>query len=192
MGLIVNGRMRFLGKFEGVFPQLPPPTPSFTASPTTGIVPLTVQFTNTTTATAVSYEWDFTGDGTVDSTDVNPLYTYNDIGNYSVSLTIVNTGGRITTTVTNYIIAYTLPPGTFSGPSSQTIPYVMRDEPGVTTFIGLQSTIVPYVISDSTDSNTFIGMTTPTVPYTMSNTSDSDTFIGFENTVPYVMQDYTN
>ena len=53
------------------------------ASPTSGDSPLAVQFdgSGSTDADAgdqatLKYEWDFTDDGTVDSTDVAPTYTY--------------------------------------------------------------------------------------------------------------------
>lgn len=186
MGLIVNGRMKFLGKFEGVFPQLPPPTPSFTASPTTGLVPLTVQFANTTTATAVSYEWDFTGDGTVDSTDVNPSYTYANTGTYSVSLTVVNTGGRITTTASNYIVAYTIAPASYSGVGTQTFPFRMAvfDD---SSYIGQQINSFPFVISGDRSSETYVGQGINSFPFVMSGDRSSETYIGTENTFPFTM-----
>ncbi len=39
---------------------------------------------------AVSYKWDFQNDGSTDSTDVTPSYTYNINGTYTVNLTINN------------------------------------------------------------------------------------------------------
>jgi hypothetical protein len=42
------------------------PTASFSASPTSGTAPLTVQFTDTSTGGPTSWEWDFQNDGTVD------------------------------------------------------------------------------------------------------------------------------
>ena len=58
--------------------------PTFTPSTTSGVYPLPVDFTNTTTG-ATSYFWDF-GDGN-SSTDVNPSNTFNDEGDYLVTLT---------------------------------------------------------------------------------------------------------
>ncbi len=48
----------------------------------------TLHFVNNTGAGAWGYLWDF-GDGTT-STDTNPVHTYNDLGDYEVTLTVFN------------------------------------------------------------------------------------------------------
>lgn len=71
--------------------QLFPPTAAFSASVNSGLVPLTVQFTDTSlpgTGFLELWHWDF-GDGTV-STLQNPQHTYNQAGNYSVTLMVTN------------------------------------------------------------------------------------------------------
>jgi len=60
----------------------------FEASPTYGKAPLTVNFTDKSTGNLTSWEWDFDNDGTVDSTDQNPTFIYNDPGWYTVKLTV--------------------------------------------------------------------------------------------------------
>lgn len=80
-----------------------PPVTGFTATPLTGTVPLTVQFTDVTTNAPVSWNWDFNNDGTTDSTVQNPTYTYNLTGTYTVKLTTQNVFGTDTLTKTNYI-----------------------------------------------------------------------------------------
>jgi PKD repeat protein len=66
--------------------------PTFTASPSNGPVPLTVQFSCPTTANGSSpiteWQWDF-GDGTT-STLQNPTHTYTEAAEYEVGLTVVN------------------------------------------------------------------------------------------------------
>ena len=63
----------------------------FSANITSGSVPLTVKFTDTTNC-AVSWEWDFDGDGDVDSTEQNPVHTYTSSGDYTVKLTAYGNG----------------------------------------------------------------------------------------------------
>ena len=62
----------------------------FDANPTSGTVPLTVNFTDKSTGNPTSWQWDFDNDGTVDSNDQNPTYTYNSPGWYTVKLTVSN------------------------------------------------------------------------------------------------------
>jgi parallel beta-helix repeat protein len=74
-------------------PAAPPEAPiaEFSATPTRGVVPLTVQFTDESTKgtnPAYTYQWDFGDGGT--STEANPSYTYRAPGKYTVSLTITD------------------------------------------------------------------------------------------------------
>jgi gliding motility-associated-like protein len=66
---------------------------SFTASTIEGIEPLSVNFTNTSTPSTVTYEWDFETDGTIDSNDENPSFTFNAEGTYTVTLYITDEFG---------------------------------------------------------------------------------------------------
>jgi tripartite motif-containing protein 71 len=71
------------------------PTSIFSGSPVSGMTPLTVNFTNSSTGydQPLTYEWDFNNDGTVDSTAQNPSYAYDDPGTYSVTLTVRDSDG---------------------------------------------------------------------------------------------------
>ncbi|RKY15332.1 MAG: hypothetical protein DRP82_01990, partial [Planctomycetota bacterium] len=60
----------------------------FEASPVYGTAPLTVTFSDKSAGNPTSWEWDFDNDGTVDSTDQNPTYTYSNPGWYTVRLTV--------------------------------------------------------------------------------------------------------
>jgi PKD repeat protein len=75
-----------------------PPVAAFSANPSTGEAPLTVQFTNQSTGDITEYSWDFQNDGTVDSTEQNPSFSFTTAGNYTVSLTATGPGGDNTTT----------------------------------------------------------------------------------------------
>lgn len=68
-----------------------PPVAGFIASPETGALPLTVQFTNTSTD-AVQYEWNF-GDAGAMSSAVSPAYIFQNIGTFVTSLKATNNEG---------------------------------------------------------------------------------------------------
>ena len=63
---------------------------NFSASLTEGTGPLTVQFCNYSIGDILLYEWDFDNDGIIDSYDMEPEYTYQDSGYYTVRLVIHN------------------------------------------------------------------------------------------------------
>ncbi|MBW7989062.1 MAG: PKD domain-containing protein, partial [Planctomycetes bacterium] len=77
------------------------PVANFTAQPRSGNGPLVVQFTDISTGQVLSRLWDF-GDGTT-SSEQNPNHTYQNIGFYTVSLTLVGPGGSDTETKKDYI-----------------------------------------------------------------------------------------
>ena len=98
------------------------PAADFTGSPTTGPLPLTVHFTDSSTNYPNSWEWDF-GDG-YSSDQQNPTHQYTVANDYSVSLTVTNAAGPDTETKLNYITV--LPPLPIAGftatPTSGTVP----------------------------------------------------------------------
>lgn len=69
---------------------VPLPTAGFLPSPTSGQIPLTVNFNNIS-VNASSFFWEF-GDGTVSNLQ-SPEHTYTDTGNYTVKLTVSNSAG---------------------------------------------------------------------------------------------------
>jgi PKD repeat protein len=74
------------------------PIASFTASPTSGQVPLTVTFTDTSTGGPTSWAWDF-GDGQTATTQ-DAVHTYTAVGSYLARLTVTNAGGSSSATTT--------------------------------------------------------------------------------------------
>jgi PKD repeat protein len=88
----------------------PPPVAEFSGTPTSGIAPLIVSFSDLSTGNVTSWSWDFDGDGLEDSTESNPTYTYNAAGTYAVSLTVTGPGGASTETKTDYITVNDPPP----------------------------------------------------------------------------------
>ncbi len=129
---IFDGEIKGLNKYERALSQAEitanfakrfTPVTSFTGTPTSGTVPLTVFFADTSTNTPTSWVWNF-GDGSSSSTQ-NPSHTYNAIGNYTVSLTATNADGSDTKTLGNYItvVSLTPPVASFTGtPTTGTYP----------------------------------------------------------------------
>ncbi|MFC0455367.1 PKD domain-containing protein [Arthrobacter liuii] len=64
----------------------PTPVASFTATPNSGTVPLSVAFKDTSTGTPTSWSWNF-GDGTAASTVQDPTHTYSAAATYTATLT---------------------------------------------------------------------------------------------------------
>ena len=80
-----------------------PPVAGFTGTPTSGTAPLTVQFTDSSTGSPTSWNWDFGDVSSVNATQRNPVHTYVSNGTYTVSLNATNSAGSNTFTRTNYI-----------------------------------------------------------------------------------------
>jgi PKD repeat protein len=70
------------------------PGADFTAAPCTGLFPLPVQFTDTSTNAPTAWEWSF-GDGEV-AMDQHPLHVYSLPGTYEVTLTVTASAGTLT------------------------------------------------------------------------------------------------
>jgi PKD repeat protein len=82
----------------------PPPVADFSGTPTTGYIPLTVNFTDLSTGgTPTAWSWDFGDSGT--ATTQNPSHTYSTPGTYDVALTASNASGSNTATKPGYITA---------------------------------------------------------------------------------------
>lgn len=97
------------------------PQPSFTSNVTSGCIPLTVDFTNTTVANAAGIAtstWVFRNRTTgvsVSSSQLDPTVTFNDPGRYDIQLRIINSNGCDTTiTVFDYIDVSSTPIGSFT------------------------------------------------------------------------------
>ncbi|MCA9914579.1 MAG: PKD domain-containing protein, partial [Anaerolineae bacterium] len=89
-------------------PTPEPAVAAFTALPTSGIAPLVVTITNTSTGDIALTEWDFEGDGFFD--DSNPAltsHTYSIAGIYVLTLRVTGEDGN--TSTTNIPISVTTP-----------------------------------------------------------------------------------
>jgi len=103
-----------------------PPTAGFVGAPRSGVIPLTVQFTDQSAAgtyAITSWAWSF-GDGAT-STAQSPSHAYAAAGSYDVTLTVTTSAGTDSETKTAYVVASNpvLPTAGFSGtPRSGSIP----------------------------------------------------------------------
>ncbi|HOY05706.1 MAG TPA: PKD domain-containing protein [Saprospiraceae bacterium] len=94
------------------------PTPAFTPSVTSGCGPLTVTFTNQSSANADTYAWSFPGGNPAASTDVNPTVVYNQPGVYSVTLIATNEAGSTTLVQQDLITVNAAPTPVFGSSTS--------------------------------------------------------------------------
>ncbi|MCD4817240.1 MAG: FG-GAP-like repeat-containing protein [Candidatus Cloacimonetes bacterium] len=78
---------------------------SFSATPLTGHFPLEVDFFDESNfnATILEWFWDFDNDGSIDSNEQNPTFTYEEHGTYSVNLMIMTESFSKSVVYENYI-----------------------------------------------------------------------------------------
>ena len=78
------------------------PAANFTGTPVTFTYPAKVAFTDTSTNSPTSWDWDF-GDGSFHSTDQNPTHIYLHTGSFAVVLIATNSYGPGTKTALAFI-----------------------------------------------------------------------------------------
>jgi PKD repeat protein len=86
-----------------------PPNADFSADHTLGSIPFTVRFSDASAGTITGWAWDLNGDGNIDSTDQEPVYTYTVPGSYTVNLTVSGPGGTDSVLKTGYITVTSTP-----------------------------------------------------------------------------------
>ncbi|MFJ6653428.1 PQQ-dependent sugar dehydrogenase [Microbacterium sp. NPDC091313] len=111
------------------------PQASFTATPTSSsAAPLTVEFDASGSTDpeggALTYEWDFDGDGTFDATGVTASYTYTEVANYTARLRVTDPQGKISLTSRTISVGNQAPDVTIQFPADggffdwgQAVPY---------------------------------------------------------------------
>ncbi|MFM7069525.1 MAG: PKD domain-containing protein [Actinomycetes bacterium] len=87
------------------------PTVTMSADPTSGSIPLTVNFFTSATSvpagSELTYSWSF-GDGSAASTDPSPTHVYTAAGSYTATVTVTDATGR--STLKSVTISAELPP----------------------------------------------------------------------------------
>ena len=97
------------------------PVAVLTASRTDGPVPLTVNFSSAGSNDAdpgdsIRFEWDFDGNGTVDSVEPNPTHTYTTRGQYTAKLAVIDSSGKVGSANTTITVGNTSPTVTVAVP----------------------------------------------------------------------------
>jgi len=102
-----------LVRFEYIKGRLAAPSAIITATPTSGPAPLTVNFSSAGSTNpnggALTYAWDFDGNGTTDSTDPNPTFVYTTNGTRTARLTVTNSTGQTASSTVTITVGNTAP-----------------------------------------------------------------------------------
>ena len=141
-------------------------TADFTNSVTSGVVPFAVTFTDTSSQSPTSWQWDFDNDGTIDSTAQNPVHAYTQAGTYTVRLVATNERGSATVTKTDVITAFAPVVANFTrSPSSGLAPLTVNFTNASTGATSYAWDFDEDNVVDSTDEN-------PSFQYSSSGTFD--------------------
>lgn len=108
-----------------------PPVAAFTAAPSSGCAPLTVQFTDNS-SNATSILWSFPGGMPATSTAANPVVVYDTPGSYTASLTATNVAGP--NIATQVITVQTVPAPAFAVAVNSAVASFTNSTSGATSY----------------------------------------------------------
>jgi PKD repeat protein len=155
------------------------PVAAFVANQTSGTLPFSVQFMDTSSNSPTAWLWSF-GDGS-SATTKNPAHTYTSAGTYSVTLTASNSAGSTTISQSGYITVTkeaAVPAASFlaTGPSGE-IPLTVQffDASSNTPSSWVWSFGDGDYSTSQNPSHTYTAAGSYTVTLTASNTAGSDT-----------------
>ena len=127
-----GGEVTATSNIQVIEPSIPLQA-SFVANPTSGTAPLTVMFdSSASTGSISSYGWDF-GDGVGFSNEPNPSYTYNNAGDYLVTLTVTDAQGVTAISQTTLSITSGLKASFVANPTSGTTPLAVMFDSSAST-----------------------------------------------------------
>ena len=125
---IVSSQKKTKENYITVREPVKPPVADFNATPRSGVIPLTVTFTDATTNEPTAWSWVFGDGGT--SQEQNPVHVYTVAGTYTVNLTASNTAGSSSKEKPEYITAspnVTKPKADFiANPTSGMVPLTVN------------------------------------------------------------------
>lgn len=103
------------------------PDATIISSPATGTSPLSVSFSTNTTKTVTSYSWDFTNDGSSDSTEATPVFTYTEPGTYTAKVVLTTAGNEtLSATATIEVKPVPITVSITANPSGGTAPVTIQ------------------------------------------------------------------
>jgi glucose/arabinose dehydrogenase/PKD repeat protein len=100
-----------------------PPVARLQATPTAGNAPLQVSFDATASTDPdpgdiLTYQWDFTNDGTFDATGATAGYTYPTVGTYTAKLRVSDIGGLVDTATVQILVGTSAPVPVIDSPTA--------------------------------------------------------------------------
>ncbi len=111
------------------------PIASFTGTPTAGLLPLTVTFTDTSTGTITNRSWSFGDGGTTNTPNTTVVYTYNSAGTDTVALVVSGPAGASTPfSRVNYITVTNIPPLLVASPGNRNFSLLPVGQSSTQTF----------------------------------------------------------
>jgi PKD repeat protein len=165
-----------------------PPNAVASGSPTSGTVPLTVNFVGSGSSdpdgTISSYAWDLDGDGAYDDSSAqNPSFTYTTAGTYTVRLQVTDNGGAQDISDPLTITAQS------SGGSSYSAT-ILADSPLAYWRLGEASGTSAADASGNGRTGAYLN--TPTLGAAGALTGDANTAVGFNGADEYVNVPFTS
>ncbi len=163
-------------------PSVPAPTAAFTANPVSGVIPVTIQFTNRSTGNITNYNWNF-GDGTL-SAEANPTHVYAYPGTYTITLIASGPGGIGTAQI---VITAFEPPTPTPRPiqASATFTPTLTNTPTLTSTATLTLTNTPTATNTLVPSATNTGEpTATTIPISTETPTLTATATNTETLIP--------
>lgn len=103
------------------------PIADYSASITEGCVPLTVEYSNSSSANVTDWEWSFPGGSPSTSTDENPTVIYNSSGVYDATVIVSSSAGKDTLEIDNYITTQDVPTSNFEFSALSTFEYAFTN-----------------------------------------------------------------
>ena len=178
-----NNEARFTMEFTPTRPT-PAVISTFTATPSSGSAPVTSSFNSagSTTGSGVTYQWDYTNDGTFDATGPTASHTYSTNGAFTVRLRVTDATGDFAETTRVVSVGPNLPPTA----TDQTVS-TPEDLAKAITLSGTdpEAQTLTFALAAPSPAHGTLSGTAPNITYTpAANYNGPDTF-GFSVTDPF-------